>query len=176
MADAGVNARGTYHEQKDVGALAPDFKGATLDPVKCEEDFRNIFAPRYMPPYPSPPPPPPLTHTIVIQSGDAFINNYGFGPVDGDLSDIILKIDGKIAFDYSDLSQPLGSHTITISDGTHNFEFVAKIYGSGPDGPILDDQCSGFIKIDHDGIVQPQITITQKDGTGGFSDCSLSYQ
>ncbi len=112
------------------------------------------------------------TYNITIRSSSRFINNYKFGPVDGSISNIELKIDGKRII-MSDLDKPFGSRTVSLRGGEHTFEFIASIYGSGNYGAILKDNCQGSFTVSESLTLQPRIKIERRDLDGAITDCSL---
>ena len=109
--------------------------------------------------------------TVVIRSGKKWIDNQAFGPVDGSLGNIQIKIDGKLLVKHS-LDQPFGSHKLALTIGDHDFEFIGKIYGMH-NSAILKDNCIGTFTVDEPSTFAPFIVIERNELDGKFVSCSL---
>lgn len=112
------------------------------------------------------------TATVVIRSGNKFIDNRRFGRVDGSLGSIELRVDDGLVTKAA-LDKPFGSHKLTLTHGEHSFEFRAKIYGAGSNGAILKDNCQGTFSVGESGTFEPYIVIEAVGSEGGFVSCSL---
>lgn len=110
---------------------------------------------------------------VSIQSGEAFIDNRKFGPVNGLHSTIDIKIDGESIIDgYWHLYKPLGTHLLKLNEGEHTYEFDARIFASGAYIKLVDS-CSGTFVVDQSGTYEPFIAIEAQGDTGGITECSI---
>lgn len=108
----------------------------------------------------------------VFRAGSRFIDNRRFGPVDGSISTLHFKVDGKLVTKY-ELDKPFGSYRLQLAAGDHSFEFIGKIYGSGSNAAILEDNCQGVFTVNQSGVFQPKINIEQRELDGSIRSCSL---
>lgn len=149
--------------QKELGAGAVALSIKQIDCMKPYVDriFDILF-------------PAPIVNLVdvVIRSKNKFIDNRSFGPVDGSISTMELKIGGKPILKH-DLDKPFGSHSIKLKEGTHTFEFIAEIYGSGSNSTILKDNCHGTFSISSTTTLQPRVKFERRGYDGVFTDCSL---
>jgi hypothetical protein len=118
----------------------------------------------------------PVKVNIIIQRGNlAIYDNKEWGPVDGSLSFVELKIDDESVVE-NNLHDKFGSHKLQLSIGEHTFEFVAMIFGAGENGAIFRDTCQGTFDVTESGVFNPRVKFVRSgfNNSGGrIASCSL---
>lgn len=111
-------------------------------------------------------------YRVIVRADQRWIDNTRLGRVDGNSSEISLKISGNTIF-TSPLNQPTRSESITLPEGEHEFEFVAELEVN--DGLIgVRDRCLGIIRVSSSMTVRPFVSFHRVSfDTGAFDRCEL---
>ncbi|WP_221831561.1 hypothetical protein, partial [Paracoccus yeei] len=108
---------------------------------------------------------------VQVKGSGAFIDNTNFGPIDGDMSKLYLRIDGRrVAGGY--LSAPFQGN-FKVAPGDHEYEFEADVMGPGMMLNMVEGTCGGVITIEEGAQLQPYVVFEMINMDGFFTHCSL---
>lgn len=159
---SGLKKISRVRTQEYVGASRGSLKGLALDPPGCRTMVMEYWSKEML-----------LPDLILVQmkSDGAFIDNTNFGPIDGDMSTLYLRIDGrKVAGGY--LSAPFQGN-FKVVPGDHEYEFEADVMGPGMMLNMVEGKCGGVITIEKGAQLQPHVVFEMVGMDGYFTHCSL---
>lgn len=159
---SGLKKISRIRTQEYIGASRERLEGLANDQPSCRKTVMESWSKEML-----------LPNLVLVEvKGDsAFIDNTNFGPIDGDMSKLYLRIDGRqVAGGY--LSAPFQGN-FKVTPGDHEYEFEADVMGPGMMLNMVEGKCGGVITIEEGAKLQPYVVFEMINMDGFFTHCSL---
>lgn len=165
LATMDIDTTKSFSKSAYVGVLQENIEGMARDRPGCIRTIMNEWRDDFLPQPPAP------TYNVVIKTNQPFINNAGFGPIDGSISSLKLYIDKKLVIDkYLDEKF---SGSVKLQEGNHSFLFEADISAPSNSLATLMGECEGNIEVYSNTTFKPKVVFGLMGMDGVFQDCDL---